>query len=190
MKFTLHYSGPLRANGRPDHKHELRRAFHSQLVELWRHEPLSHMRSHLRPRDSAERKPWENVCLLRPLGQYTFVPVVSGELKLIASVDVTVLRPEQPGRLLVQGGDMDNRLKTLFDALAIPPHENQIPPGVQPAADEAPFYCVLEDDSLVTSVAVHTEHLLTPGVDPSHVVLLVRVDVTAISRINATAGIV
>jgi len=111
MKFTLHYSGPLRANGRPDHKHELRRAFHAQLAELWRHEPLSHMKSHLRPRDSPDRKPWETVSLLRQLGQYTFVPIVSGELKFVASLDVTVLRPEQPGRLLVQGGDMDNRLR-------------------------------------------------------------------------------
>jgi hypothetical protein len=190
MMFTLHYSGPLRANGRPDHKHELRRAFHAQLAELWRHEPLSHMKSHFRPRDSPDRKPWETVCLLRQLGQYTFVPVVSEELKFVASVDVTVLRPEQPGRLLVQGGDMDNRLKTLFDALAIPQHENQLPPGAAPEANETPFYCVLEDDSLVTSVAVHTEHLLTPGVDSSHVVLLVRVDVTARSRIGATMAIV
>lgn len=190
MRFTLHYSGPLRANGRPDHKHELRKVFHAQLAELWRHEPLSGMKRHLRPRDSPDRKPWENVCLLRQLGNYSFVPVVSGELKFVASIDVTVLRPEQPGRLLVQGGDMDNRLKTLFDSLAMLQHENQLPIGTQPGADEEPFYCVLEDDSLVTSVSVQTEHLLTPGIDASHVILLVRVDVGALSRIGATMGIV
>ncbi len=83
---------------------------------------------------------------------------------------------------------MDNRLKTLFDALAIPPHENQIPREYSRQPTGA-FCCVLEDDSLVTSMPSH-KSICSPGVDPSHVVLLVRVDVTAISRINATAGIV
>jgi hypothetical protein len=188
MKFTLHYSGPLRANGRPDHKHELRRAFHVQLAELWKHEPLSGMTRLLLPRDSPERKGWENVCTIQARGPFTFAPVVASELRLIAAVDVTVLRPERPGRLVVQGGDMDNRMKTLFDAMSVP-QIGGLPPGAQPAADETPFYCVLEDDSLITSLAVHTEHLLTPQQDPSHVELVIRVDVTPTSRINATSAL-
>ncbi len=28
MELVLHYRGPLKANGRPDHKHEIRRVIH------------------------------------------------------------------------------------------------------------------------------------------------------------------
>jgi hypothetical protein len=189
MRFTLHYSGPLRANGRPEHKHDLRRAFHVQLAELWRHEPLSGMRNLLLPPDSPDRRRGETVCTIQARGPFTFAPLVASELRFVAAVEIVMLRPERPGRLVVQGGDMDNRLKTLFDAMSVPQFGG-LPPGAQPAVDEAPFYCVLEDDSLITSVAVHTEHLLTPQQDRCHVELVIRVDVTATARIWATMPLV
>jgi hypothetical protein len=88
-----------------------------------------------------------------------------------AELQVVLLRPEPPGRLITQGGDIDNRVKTLFDSLTMPRHPAQdLPAGITPTADEAPFfYCLLEDDNLVTAVDVRTDQLLEPGVDPSEI---------------------
>jgi hypothetical protein len=179
MRFTLHYSGPLYANGRPDHKHEIRRVLHAQLAELWKHEPLSGLTGYQRPKDDPTRKTWEVVSSVRSRGAFTFVPLATTELKLIADLEVLLLRPEPPGRLVTQGGDIDNRMKTLLDALSLPQADG-LPKGATPAADETPFYVVLEDDNLITSLTVKTEHLLKPN-DSNHVELLLRFHVTSTS---------
>jgi len=106
-------------------------------------------------------------------------------MSLFAEIELDLMRPEPPGRLLTQGGDMDNRLKTLFDALTMPRHANALPPDVQPQEGEMPFFCLLEDDNLVTSLSVKTEQLLEPDVDESTVDLLIRV---SIGRTKNTLG--
>ncbi len=55
---------------------------------------------------------------------------------------------------------MDNRLKMLFDALAIPSKSDGL--SSEPAAEEDPLYCLLEDDRLITSLTVITDRLLIP----------------------------
>lgn len=161
MRLTLHYRGPLRANGSPQHKHELRRHFHLQLKRLWSQEPLSELPDLLKPRP---RK--DEYSLLRPLAGFVFVPLVAAEMNVIAEINVVLLRPEAPGGLLTQGGDIDNRLKTLFDALSMPQQANSLPRDVNPEENECPFFfCLLENDNLVTSVAVRTEQLLEPDAD-------------------------
>jgi hypothetical protein len=50
MRFTLHYRGPLRANGSTAHKYELRRHFHTQLKVLWGQKPLTDQPELLKPR--------------------------------------------------------------------------------------------------------------------------------------------
>lgn len=183
MRFVLHYRGPLRANGRPEHKNEIRQAIHSQLARLWRQEPLSGYPNLLEP-----RKREGNYCLLRPFGPFTFVPLVNAEMNVIAELRVTLLRPETPGHLITQGGDIDNRLKTLFDALTMPRHTDQLPAGAAPTADQVPFFCLLEDDNLVTAVAIRTEQLLEPAGDPSTVDLTVDVE-TRVTRPTVSNGV-
>jgi len=104
-------------------------------------------------------------------------------MKTVAELEVHVLRPEPPGSLLTQGGDIDNRLKTLFDSLTMPRHLNQLPSGVFPTPDETPFFSLLEDDNLVTSVTVHYDQLLEPVSDSSQVDLTVRVQIRALMRL-------
>jgi hypothetical protein len=94
---------------------------------------------------------------------------------IVIRLHVTLLRPEPPGNLITQGGDIDNRLKTLFDALSMPKHQNSLPPTASPAADQNPFFCLLGDDNLVTSVGVRTEQLLEPVDDSNCVDVLVSV---------------
>jgi len=96
-------------------------------------------------------------------------------MNVVAELSLTLLRPEPPGHLITQGGDIDNRLKTLFDALTMPRQENALSEGLVPTEDETPFFCLLEDDNLVTAVAVRTEQLLEPNIDSSHVDLFIDV---------------
>ena len=71
------------------------------------------------------------------------------------------MRPDYPGGV-IESGDIDNRLKTLFDALRIPgPDTNELA-GSTPQEGENPLYCLLEDDKLITHVAVDTDTLLKP----------------------------
>jgi hypothetical protein len=141
MKLVLHYRGKLNANGKPDHKHDLRKHFHQQLATLWRQVPLSDQPGLLRERTKGEYS------LLRPLGSFTFAPLITNEMNVVAELSLTLLRPESPGHLITQGGDIDNRLKTLFDSLTMPRHENALPKESTPTTGETPFFCLLEDDN-------------------------------------------
>jgi hypothetical protein len=175
VRFVLHYRGALRANGGPGHKHELRQHFHHQLKKLWSQNPLSEAPLWLsNPKDPNEYN------FIRPLGAFTFAPLVTAEVDAVAELQLTLLRPEPPGGLITQGGDIDNRLKTLFDALSMPAHLNALPPNVVQKANEEPLFCLLEDDNLVTSVAVRTEQLLEPVSDKS------LVDITIAVRTRVT----
>ena len=107
--------------------------------------------------------------LLRPFAGFTFVPLVTEEVNVVAELNLVILRPEAPGGLITQGGDIDNRLKTLFDALTMPRHPNALPHSATPGEDEDPFFCLLEDDNLVIAFSVRTEQLLEPLGDPSTV---------------------
>ena len=170
MKLVLHYRGKLNANGKPDHKHDLRKHFHQQLATLWQQEPLCEQPYLLKGKTEDNK-----LSLLRPLGPFLFAPLITNELNVVAELSITLLRPESPGHLITQGGDIDNRLKTLFDALTMPRHENALPKEAVPNKNETPFFCLLEDDNLVTAVAVRTEQLLEPNVDSSHVDLFINV---------------
>ncbi|HZO42622.1 MAG TPA: hypothetical protein VFE97_25630 [Methylomirabilota bacterium] len=54
------------------------------------------------------------------LGEFWFVPLISQRAGLIVELDVLFLRPQLPGAVVSSGGDLDNRIKTLLDALRIP----------------------------------------------------------------------
>lgn len=172
MEFTLFYRGSLRSNGSPRHKQEIRRIFHSQLKQLWQLEPLRDSKSSLiGPAEGGH----QDISLLEKVGVFTFAPLISSRLALAASLQITLLRPEKPGAIILQSGDIDNRLKTLFDALSVPAHENQIPSDDAPSAEEEPMYCLLQDDRLITSVSVNADRLLEPSSDKNEVVMMIHV---------------
>jgi hypothetical protein len=94
---------------------------------------------------------------------YRFVPLITEELAVLCSIDVLFLRPEAPG-FLMQGGDLDARLKTLFDALRLPSNLGETG-GVNPQKDEDPFFCLVEDDKLISEVRITTDELLVLPTD-------------------------
>jgi len=183
MEFTLYYRGQLKSNARAKEKHRLREHFHSQLEVLWGQIPLKNRAKLLDPSPSDG-----NISLVKRVGGVDFVPLVSEKIYLFAELTITYLRPEPAGKIFTGGGDIDNRLKTLMDSLCVP-SKQQIPEGAFVAQREEPFFCLLEDDSLVTKVDVQTDQLLETGVPQSEVVLLIRVRTKATEAIFANAGL-
>ena len=169
MKFRLHYRGPLASNGGPKAKQAIRRYFHPQLKDLWTRPPLA---THSELFLSADPE----LGVIRQVGGKAFSSVISATHFLVCELNICLLRPEDPGSLVTQGGDLDNRMKTLLDALSIP-KDNQMPTG-DAEADEYPFHCLLEDDNLVTGLSVSVDRLLGPS-QPSEVLALIEVRVAA-----------
>lgn len=214
MKFRLTYEGELKAAGnhsrRVNEKWSIRKALAPQLEELWkvhpalkgiglcverplRMDPQGERRVAFKPRSEVA---WEiKVPIIR--GDRRFVPLVRNSLNLVCGLDILFMRKDQPGELILKGGDIDNRLKTLFDALSVPdaqdirpgdiPRDPQAHHSVQPPHDAPLFLCLLESDSLITAVNVTTDRLLTaPNASPStvHLVIEVSVAATEITELN------
>jgi hypothetical protein len=95
-------------------------------------------------------------------------------MNLVAELDILFLRPQRPGSIISSGGDIDNRLKTLLDGLRIP-LPGEIGSTDAPAEGEDPLYCLLEDDVLVTRLAVTTDQLLDSPDRPGEVLLVIHV---------------
>src|SRR5664279_4207090 len=73
--------------------------------ELWNHEPLVNNRG-----ENLSEKPQQGrISILMPIGAHVFAPLVCTNLRLIAELDILMLRPEVPGRI-INNGDIDNRL--------------------------------------------------------------------------------
>lgn len=173
MKFTLHYRGILKANGKPDHKQCIRRCFHKQLAILWQQVPLNEQQ-YLLEKEPAKGK----ISVIQTVNGFDFAPLINEQLNLIAELKIIMLRPEPPGSIITQAGDIDNRLKTLFDALKVP-NASDIPACDIPREDETPFYCLLEDDNLITKISVQTDRLLYPCENQSEVEMLIHVSTKA-----------
>jgi hypothetical protein len=52
---------------------------------------------------------------------------------------------------------------------------NELPAGDSPEQNEDPFFCLLDDDSLVTGLSVRTDRLLEPVANSAEAQLLVHV---------------
>ena len=184
MEFNLIYRGPLKSGktDRPRRLQELRRKFHPQLRELWQQEPLQDHRKYL------DRNYEPDDCfLIEEVGPFEFAPLVSKRLNLVVELDVLFLRPEPPGSLAAHGGDLDNRIKTLLDALRMP-SAGELPTGDAPKTDEEPFFCLLQDDALVTKLSIRADRLLD-NPSPGEAMLVIHVSVKATRLTFANIGL-
>ena len=198
MRFRLTYDGILRASGnrsgrRPE-KWDIRNAIHPQLAELWATDPTmtrvrdaamvprksgyfyiegSHLDEELPPR-KYDPKEFKDLFAPVVVGGHEFMPLIRESVGLACSLDIVFMRKGEIGSLVSQDGDLDNRIKTLFDGLRMPtPSEmGNHRPG------EEPFHCLLEDDALITGFQVDTDRLLTkPGGNIHEVRLVIDVSV-------------
>lgn len=194
MRFTLRYEGDdLLASGndskRKQEKQVLRSRFHNQLKRVW---DVSNL---LREVDRAKLphaiKEKDVYTRPRPLPATTptilgflfhveyygsrFVPIITDLMEAHCQLAVRIGRPTKPGSIVFAGGDLDGRLKTLLDALSVPPHENQLD---QRDVMEREYICLLSDDSLITGLSVES-YQLWDECRPNHVVAEITVNITA-----------
>jgi hypothetical protein len=94
---------------------------------------------------------------------FRFVPLVTKDLELCCAIEILFLRSGPPGKVF-ESGDVDNRIKTILDALKVPRQLQDLGEYKdQPLGpDENPMFCLLEDDGLVSKFAVETDQLLEP----------------------------
>lgn len=185
VEFRLLYEGELLPSGtsktRAPEKHLIRRAFHPQLRRLWFvHPRLRQLGESIGtsvygneissafskeiesvPKlstDEAIRKAFEYMGKNWARNGYRFVPLVTENLSLRCALDILLLRPGDE-KYIFQQGDIDAQVKTLFDALKVP--QNFAEAGSSPPQeDETPFFCLLEDDRLISEVRVLSDQLL------------------------------
>lgn len=178
MKFRLLYDGPLRSGNKASrkHKHEIRKAFSPQLQRLWDIDPfLSNHKT-----KAALESGWFLASENHTVAGIQFVPVVRHNFYAYCQLDILFLRPDSPGSLL-QSGDIDNRLKTLIDALRMPSVEQEVPRDISANTEKSSLFVLLEDDSMVTKLSVETDTLLQPAILDTtqyHVQLVITVTVT------------
>ena len=176
VEFRLLYQGEIfaasRNSTRSAHKHAIRRIFHPQLRRLWNTESnlyrlAEHRYMRTLPRDGTIPGHTKQEIFqigINNIGDnwqrngFRFVPLVTADLVLRCSLDILLLRPEGQ-RFILTKGDIDGQLKTLFDALRIP-SSGEDTGGSDPQNDENPFFCLLEDDRLITEVRVVADNLL------------------------------
>ncbi|HRP11675.1 MAG TPA: hypothetical protein PLK37_11615, partial [Terricaulis sp.] len=180
MEFRLTYEGKLLSSGnnnpRPGHKHAIRMHFHEQLFRLWKfNRSLSILarcttpslkaahQSFLRPEGEEPLPPGRDLYLKLlqrnyPMFGTNWAPLVTEDSGLTCAVDVLFLRRGARGGIM-QSGDIDGRIKTLFDALAIPRSASGLPHDL---GATCPIYTLLDDDRYISHVSVTTDELLDP----------------------------
>lgn len=173
LHFRLVYQGELPADTgaggktRRIEKHDIRKIFHKQLAEFWKqHNFLRTLRDH-EQYESGQTYMHDLSARFSRCG-FKFAPLITKHLNLACELEILFLRRDAPGNLIRSGGDIDNRIKTLLDALRMPQNCDEVR-GFAPEPDESPFFCVLEDDSLITDIAITTDQLLVPVADGEHI---------------------
>jgi hypothetical protein len=186
VEFRLLYRGELlpsaNSKRRADEKHQIRQQLHPQLRRLWsvkeglrtlayrrgglQQEGVSFRVNYSKPSqaelDDAYNRGIAEIGKNWNSAGFDFVPLVTDEFALRCSLNILLLRPEEKKYIFTQG-DIDGQLKTLFDAFRRPADIGEAG-GSTPTDDENPFFCLLQDDGLISEVHVVTDQLLLlPG---------------------------
>lgn len=89
---------------------------------------------------------------------YVWVPLILNSYEVACELDIVLMfSGMKPGPL--EFGDIDNRVKTLIDALRQPDPQNIVG---NPTTNETPFFVLMQDDKLITKLAVETDQLYRP----------------------------
>lgn len=194
MRFHLVYDGQLGSSGnsskKPGSVVQIRRALSPQLEQLWK----THNSLKVLAREGVVQKQGSTLTILDPsrspidlarqhpndfeylggpigVGDKKYTPLVRESLSLACEIDILFLRNQDPGDIFSQAGDIDNRIKTLFDALRMPKRSEQ----EQNPPEENHLYVLLQDDSLISDFAVRTDRLLVHEPEKQRVNLIMDI---------------
>jgi hypothetical protein len=128
MHFRLVYDGALLAHRHGErlperslHVHDIRRKFHAQVKTLWKTHPI------------LQNEEYKKIGVIGAKGiqdfdreGFVWRPIVSEAIGLLCALDILMLRDGRPGRAI---HDINNRLKTIFDALRMPKGPDELGHG-------------------------------------------------------------
>lgn len=191
VEFRLTYEGRLPAASRSDTRNHdkdvIRRALSLQLQELYRTHPalINFTQPDIELRRLEEPKRARVIPFLAPgathvsgvdaisskfeICKQRYFPLVYSGYSLACSLDILFLRRDQPGNVIRSGGDLDNRLKVLFDALRMPSNCDEAFPGTDKTPTSEPMFVLLENDNMIVDVKVTSDRLLTPRLDGENI---------------------
>jgi hypothetical protein len=158
--------------GRVSEKQMLRYHFNSQLRKVWEshnvlrevprgalQQPVVKGTDYDVPRPiPTTNPPLAGFLFRRQLRGLWFIPMITMPMEAHCHLTLKIGRPMKPRHVIFDGGDLDGRLKTLFDALAVPTDEAALPVGA--TGDEGEVLCLLADDSLITGLTIESYQLL------------------------------
>jgi hypothetical protein len=202
VEISLTYRGPLpsatREDKKSDRKHLIRMQFSEQLAEVWQREPiLQFFRDKLTLVPVVNRRPevppslpGMNPHYLAEMCGFKWIPLITRTNGLACHLDILLKRRSDPGEIIVSsddGGDLDNRLKILFDALRMPLSTSEVPGNMWGGGAEA--FALLEDDSLISKLTIEARRLNTKP-DDSQGADYVEVDINVALKTIRSNGLV
>ena len=181
MDFTLVYwdttlKAANRSKGRAWEKHQIRRNLSEQLENLWKtHPSLKTLDPRGEQRDVYAKQ--------FKIADMECVPLVLEKWSLLCELDIIFLLSGK-SQIVFDGGDIDNRLKTLLDALRRP-HNGFEMPVAAGESNPSRLYCLLEDDRLITRIRVTSDRLLTAPDGEQEICATIRVRITGTNLLNS-----
>jgi hypothetical protein len=186
LRFSLKYEGELKSTTdrrtRVADKNRLRWHFSDQLEALLCRGDFSRIQTRNREPDN---ETGNGITLdLSKIGGgeikgVYYIPVIDRTFIAVCSLAIRLDRSERPGSLFEHGndgdGDLDNRLKTLLDALRVPHNENEARQH-ETEPNKRTCVCLFEDDSMVTALNIETRPSLRP-LPRGHVELTIDVEI-------------
>ena len=152
MKITLTHRGILPASRRPPEKIDrIRQDFHRQLKKIWGRDQLAILEEWSSGNFSAGAPDFR-----KRFPNRTYLPIISDKINARVRLTLILYKGVNEKNPAYHHGDIDNRAKSIIDALCAPNQESRIPISA-PCRDTI---CLMSDDSLVDSLTVETAPLL------------------------------
>jgi hypothetical protein len=196
MRFSLKYQGELlaakRKDNRSQNKNQLRWHFSEQLEQLLKRGDFSRI-----PKFESVSKTGKGIRIdfskvpeWKHFNDAEYLAIVDRSMNVGVTLDIEIERHEPPGSLFQHGGDhsgdLDNRLKTLFDGLRSPhdaseaiSYSKSFPARENLDKEKERCVCLLEDDGVITGFRVSTSASLDPNLPQTHVAIKIGVEIKA-----------
>ena len=152
MEFCLHYYGKLKSRDNASGKHLIRQALHDQIKSLCEADPFA--QAFKNDIEGTRKQEEKHMYVEHGAKRYWFL--ISEYLKTVVDLNITILVPHKVGRIVQNGGDIDNRIKTLFDALHVPSVLSEIPSSDSFNYTSGGMYCLLQDDKLINRISIQS----------------------------------